>query len=118
MSEQYVSRETLVVGSPAGPSARFEAGVPRGLRPSLVPFALAAGVQQVGGAAPAALALDEKPGVEEIAEAIRRIMARGRKEDFTTTGQVRMNVLDNEVGYNVNVEDRDAAMALIEPVQG
>lgn len=115
MTELYVSRETQVVGSPSGPSARFEAGVPRALRPALVPFALAAGIRPVGDAAmaPTLEPVGEKPSVEQIAEALRAIMARGRKADLTASGQVRMNVLEKEVGYNVGAEDRDAAMALL-----
>lgn len=43
----YVSDRDIVVADKKGVSARFEAGVPRPLRESLVALALAAGAREV-----------------------------------------------------------------------
>lgn len=122
MTQLYVSPVTQVVASPAGPSARFEAGVPRPVREALVPFAMAAGIRRAEDIAvqtpEVTTPQGAAPSVEEIAEAIRTIMGRGNTSDFTAAGLIRMNVLEKEVGHDISAEDRDAAMALVEAVNG
>lgn len=109
----YVSdKDVQVVKN--GVTARFKAGVARPLRPSLVEAAIGMGVRPADGKAPELPEKVIKPSIEQIAEAIKAIKARGRKEDMTASGDVRMKALDTEVGYDVTTEDRDAAMALIE----
>ncbi|WP_075881455.1 hypothetical protein [Vreelandella massiliensis] len=109
----YVSDKDLQVVK-NGVTARFKAGVARPLRESLVEAAIGMGVRPADGKAPALPEKDIKPSLDQIAEAIKTIKARGRKEDVTASGDIRMKTLEAEVGYDVSVEDRDAAAALIE----
>lgn len=109
----YVSDKDLQVVK-NGVTARFTAGVARPLRESLVETAIGMGVRPADGKAPELPQKNIAPSVEQIADAIKAIKARGRKEDMTAAGEVRMKALDAEVGYDVSAEDRDAAMALIE----
>lgn len=117
MTQKYVSDTTRVVANSTGQSARFEAGVPRPVRESLVPLVLAAGIKPADGNT-STPSTSERPSVETIADAIRTIMERGHEADFTAAGLIRMNVLEKEVGHDISAEDRDAAMALVEAVQG
>lgn len=110
---KYVSDKDLQVVN-NGVTARFTAGVARPLRPSLVETAIGMGVRPADGKAPELPEKNIKPSIEQIADAIKTIKARGRKEDVTTNGEVRMKALEAEVGYDVSTEDRDAAAALIE----
>lgn len=110
---KYVSdKDCQVVKN--GVTARFIAGVSRPLRPSLVETAIGQGIRPADGKAPELPEKEIKASIEQIAEAIKAIKARGRKEDVTTNGEVRMKTLEAEVGHDVTVEDRDAAAALIE----
>lgn len=107
-----------------GVNATFRPGKPRPLRPMLREAAAGAGVRPYEGgdasATPASLeALEpakasERPSLETIAEAIQTIKARGKKGDVTTNGDVRMNVLEAELGVDISAEERDAAAELIE----
>lgn len=110
---QYVSDKDLQVVK-NGVTARFTAGVARPLRESLVETAIGMGVRPADGKAPELPKKDIKPSIQHIADAIQAIKARGRKEDVTAAGDVRMKALEAEVGHDVSAEDRDAAMALIE----
>ncbi len=109
----YVSDKDLQVVK-NGVTARFKAGVPRPLRESLIEAAIGMGVRPADGKAPELPKSDAKPSLEHIAEAIKIIKSRGRKEDVTATGEVRMKALEAEVGHDVTTEDRDAAALLIE----
>lgn len=117
MSQLYVSDRTMVVGNGKGPTALFQAGVPRPIRPSLVEVAIGHGARPADGKAPELPTAPKPPTEGEIVAAIKRIMDRGRKSDLTADGQIRMKVLEKEVGYDIGVEDRDAAMALVSAVQ-
>jgi hypothetical protein len=110
---QYVSDKDLQVVR-NGVTARFVAGKPRPLRASLVEAAIGVGVRPADGKAPELPKNDARPSIEFIADAIKTIKARGKKGDVTTNGDVRMNVLEAEVGYDVTTEDREAAAALTE----
>jgi|AntDeeMetagen192_2_1112575.scaffolds.fasta_scaffold14489_1 hypothetical protein len=110
---QYISDKNVQVVR-NGVTARFIAGVPRPLRPSLVEQAIGQGVRPANGSAPELPERDIKPSAEAVAEAIKTIKARGKQGDVTATGEVRMNVLEAEVGFDVSTEDREAAKALIE----
>lgn len=113
MAQLYVSsKDVQVVRN--GVTARFNAGVARPLRESLVETAIGLGVRPADGKAPELPTKNIKPSIEQIGEAIKRIKARGKKGDMTTNGTVRMNVLEAEVGHDVSTDDRDAAAALIE----
>ena len=120
MTKLYVSDTTQVIAVD-GVSARFTAGVHRPLRPSLVHACLAAGVRPVGGEEPDTSAPEpDSPPVEldgdrqaAIVEAIEIIMADGAKNSFTTSGAIRMNVLEKQLGFDVSAEERDAAMESI-----
>ena len=118
MSQLYVSSKDVVVANGYGPTALFRANVPRPLRPSLVEAALGRGVRPADGKAPELPAREGlAPDTATISAAIRRIMDRGNKSDFTAGGLIRVNVLEKEVGRDISTEDRDAAMALIDTPQ-
>lgn len=120
---QYVSDHDLQVVA-NGVTARFKAGVPRPLRPSLVNPAIGMGVQPVDGdveaksqpkaSEPAPEQDAHEPNIGMVVEALKTIKARGNTEDVTANGEVRMNVLSAEVGYDVSTDDREAAKQLIE----
>lgn len=118
MSELYVSSRNVVVANGRGPTALFRANVPRPLRPSLVEAAIGQGIRPASGK-PAELPDQhpQAPAVADIAEAIRRIMDRGVKSDFTAAGVIRKNVLEKEIGHDISIKDRDAAMTLVNAVQ-
>lgn len=113
---EYVSDKDLQVVD-NGVTARFNAGVPRPLRPSLVQPAIGMGVQPVDGDVETeanAAQDDEAPDIATVAKALKAIKARGNKDDVTASGEVRMNVLEAELGHNVSTEDREAAKQLVE----
>jgi hypothetical protein len=126
MSEQhklYISSRDVVIVNGRGPSALFRAGVPRPLRPSLVNVAIGKGITAYAdgdttprGSQSEPVQASEKSNIGQIASSIRAIMDRGSKGDFTASGSIRISALEKEVGFNIDVDDRDAAMATIDAV--
>lgn len=110
-----LNRDHIVV-SKSGPSIQFKKGVPTHVPPRLVPEVLAVGGESVEtdkDAEKAALAeinaakslLDERaPKVEA---AVKALLARNQRGDFTAGGRPNLNVLFKESGLTVDAEELD-----------
>lgn len=112
---EYISDVDRVVTSPSGASALFQAGVARPLREALVPFAAAVGVRPVDGA-PVETDTAELTA-EQVAEAIRKLMASGDSKAFGTTGEPKLAALRKVCGPAVDDALRDAAWAIVKAEQ-
>ncbi|MFV1943481.1 hypothetical protein VPH49_21955 [Pseudomonas luteola] len=114
MTNLYVSPKTIVVVGPSA-SALFQANKPREVRESLIGHAIAAGCTLYSGTeAPAQTAPVTGPTVDEVAEAIRAMVASGDKGLFTKSGDPRMDALRAKVP-GVTDALRDAAWAIVKP---
>lgn len=108
----YVSDIEMVVAA-NGASALFKPGVPRPLRRVLVGPALARGARLLGDEPEAATAQPDAPTVEQVAEAIRLLMAEGDAKAFGVTGEPKLVALRRKLGVSVSDELRDAAWAQV-----
>lgn len=60
----------------------------------------------------------KKLRLDAIGQAILEIQEGGKAEDFTSSGDIRLSVLKDIVGFEVNGSDRDEALALLEEIGG
>lgn len=110
--ELYVSDIEMIVAA-NGASALFKPGVPRPLRRVLIGPALARGARLVGDEPEDAESQAERLTVDQVAEAIRLLMAEGDSKAFGVTGEPKLVALRKKLGVSVSDELRDAAWAQV-----
>lgn len=113
---KFVMLRDRVVASVTGHAVEFKKG-----EPTHVPAAMYKEVLAAGGVPEDELPDDdakktvEPTDAEEraglLAEAIKIIVERARREDFGATGAPNVKVLSTELGWTVNAQERDIAWA-------
>lgn len=110
---EFVMMRDRTISSVLGHSIEFKKGVPTHVPPALIAEVLAA-----GGVTKDELPEDESKKTIEptdplersglIQEAIKVVVERARRDDFTATGAPNPKVLSAELGWPVNAKERDA----------
>lgn len=90
-----------------GPTARFEAGVERFVRDSLVDACVAAGARVTGDTPMAAKA--ELQGItdDQIHTAIQQLMEEGKASAFGADGRPKVRAIERVLDANIDAADRD-----------
>lgn len=107
---KYTMHRNYVVTSTFGHAIRFEKGVPLEVPPLLVPEVVAA-----GGIPESEIEEEQaKPPVpsgeernELITEAMKEIVLRAKREDFTAGGSPHVKAIGAMLGFDVDVRERD-----------
>lgn len=89
-----------------GPTARFEAGVERFVRDSLVDASLAAGARLADGGKKTAPASDSFE-YEDVRAAIEALMVEGNAKAFGADGKPKVRSIEKVLGGNIDAADRD-----------
>ena len=89
-----------------GPSARFEPGVVRPVRDSLVDACLAAGARLADGGK-VTPPPDDRFEDEDIERAIRTLQDDGNTKAFGADGKPKVRSIEKVLGGNIDAADRD-----------
>lgn len=114
---KFVMMRDRTIASVTGHAVEFKKGEPTHVPPALYKEVLAAGGvpeeelpdEDTRGKTVEPTDAAERSGL--IAEAIRILVDRARRDDFGATGSPTVKALANELGWPVNAQERDIAWA-------
>jgi len=122
---ELVTNRDCIVRTTAGHVVAFKANKPRNVPGAIVEQCMAIGAiptkPEKVKIAKAALIIDEKPipiGTARknvIVEAIRLLVTRNARNDFSASGIPTLPAINNVVGFEVDVKERNTLWAEIQP---